>query len=109
MYTTKIRQSQMVGGVKIVPEGGELSRAEYEAIGKDAYGSALIEKGMISVECVAEVKDSGDDTQAKSVRGKPPKKTDTDSTFGDDTEPKKNSVPTSEGTDRPNVAEKAKD
>ena len=107
-YTTKIRQPQTVGGVKIVPKGGELSQAEYDAIEKDAYGSTLIEKGMISVECVVEVKDSGNDTQAVPVRGKPPKKPDAYSTSNDGTEPKKNSVPTLEGTDWLGASGKAK-
>jgi hypothetical protein len=49
-YTAKIKQPQTVVNVKLAPEGGLLSEREYRTVKKDAYGSSLLEKGLLVVE-----------------------------------------------------------
>jgi len=51
-YTANIGQAQTVGGVKIVPEGGELSEANAKAIMDDAWGKELVLKGLLVIETV---------------------------------------------------------
>ena len=49
-YTTKLKQYQIVGGVKIEPKGGELSEEQKKAIIADPYGKDLIEKKCLIIE-----------------------------------------------------------
>lgn len=49
-YTTKIKQAQLVGKVKIDPNGGDLPEAEAKAVRADPWGKALIERGLLTIE-----------------------------------------------------------
>ena len=49
-YTTKVKQAQMVGDVKIDPKGGDLSSEQVKKIEKDPYGKDLLEKGYLTIE-----------------------------------------------------------
>jgi hypothetical protein len=46
-YTANISQAQIVGGVKIYPQGGTLSDIQIKAIKKDKYGEELLEKKLL--------------------------------------------------------------
>jgi len=97
-YVAKIRQPQTVCGVRLVPEGGELSPAEYEAMKKDAYGASLLENGMISVERIFETTGNSEATAARIAKGKPSMKRDMGGNPppGDDAAAEKNSAPAAE-------------
>jgi hypothetical protein len=49
-YTTTIGQPQTVGDVKLDPKGGSFSEREYKTLKKDAYGTSLLEKGLLVVK-----------------------------------------------------------
>jgi hypothetical protein len=49
-YTAKISQAQIVGGVKIDPQGGTLSDDQIKAIKKDTYGKDLLEKKILVLD-----------------------------------------------------------
>ena len=49
-YSTKLKQVQFVAGVKIEPNGGELSEDQKKAIIADPYGKDLIEKKYLIIE-----------------------------------------------------------
>ena len=51
-YTTKVKQAQLVGGVKIEPDGGELNPDQIEKIKNDLWGKELIQKGFLAIEGV---------------------------------------------------------
>ena len=48
-YTTKVKQEQYIGGVKLLPAGGELSEKEVEAITADPYGQDLIKRDYLVI------------------------------------------------------------
>ena len=49
-YSTKIKQAQFVGKIKIDPKGGDLPKESVDAIIADKWGKDLIRKGMLSIE-----------------------------------------------------------
>jgi hypothetical protein len=49
-YTTKVKQEQFVGKVKINPMGGELTEPQVKEIQNDPWGKELIEKGLLVIE-----------------------------------------------------------
>lgn len=49
-YSTKVKQAQLVGGVKISPKGGEVSPEEAGKIAADPWGRELIEKKALIIE-----------------------------------------------------------
>jgi len=49
-YSTKVKQAQLVGGIKINPKGGELSPEEVSKIASDPWGRELIEKKALIIE-----------------------------------------------------------
>ena len=49
-YTAKINQTQLAGGVRIEPKGGEVSPEEAKKIAADPWGRELIEKKALQIE-----------------------------------------------------------
>ena len=49
-YSTKVKQAQLVGGIKIDPKGGELLPEEVSSIAADPWGRELIEKKALLIE-----------------------------------------------------------
>jgi hypothetical protein len=58
-YSTRIKQTQLIGKIKINPKGGEFQDAELKEIMADPWGKELIRKGMITIEGVksSDIKD----------------------------------------------------
>ncbi|MDR1175022.1 MAG: hypothetical protein LBK83_06085 [Treponema sp.] len=48
-YTAKISQSQLAGGVKIEPRGGDLTEKQAEKIMADPWGKELIKMGLLQI------------------------------------------------------------
>jgi hypothetical protein len=66
-YTTKIKQPQSVGAIKLDPKGGVISERNYRTLKKDAYGASLLEKGLLVVEeTKSEEPDADADQEGKS-------------------------------------------
>jgi hypothetical protein len=61
-YTTKIKQPQSAGDVKIDPAGGVFTERQYKTVKKDAYGASLLEKGLLVVETPAGLSASSGDS-----------------------------------------------
>ena len=51
-YTTKVKQKQYVGKVKIGPKGGDLDDVQKKEILADPWGKELVKKGMLIIEGV---------------------------------------------------------
>jgi len=51
-YTTKVKQAQFIGEIKIEPKGGDLTDANVKAILADKWGKELIRKGMLTIDGV---------------------------------------------------------
>lgn len=49
-YTTKIKQPQIVAGIRINPKGGTFNEKQIWAIRHDAYGKELLDKGFLIVD-----------------------------------------------------------
>ena len=49
-YSTKVKQAQLIGGVKINPNGGEITPEEFKKIAADPWGKELIEKKVLLIE-----------------------------------------------------------
>jgi hypothetical protein len=49
-YTSKIKQAQYVGGIKILPCGGRLSQEEINAIKADPWGKELLQKKVLVID-----------------------------------------------------------
>jgi len=69
-YTTKVKEAQFVGGVKIDPKGGDFSEGDVKAIVADAYGRDLIKKGYLSIEGVKPEDLDKNDKQKKTGEAK---------------------------------------
>jgi len=65
-YSTKIKQAQYVGKVKIEPQGGDLSNAQVKEIMADKYGQSLISKGMLTIQGAG----TTETTDGESEKGK---------------------------------------
>jgi hypothetical protein len=76
-YTTKVKQAQYVGKVRIEPKGGDLTDAQVAEIKKDPWGKDLIRKGVLIIEGVkpADIVDEPKKKPAKQGEAKqePPK------------------------------------
>lgn len=68
-YEAKIKQTQMVGDVKLSPEGGTLSEREIRIVKKDAYGASLLEKSLLVIE-EKPAKEAADTPRAAANTGK---------------------------------------
>jgi hypothetical protein len=68
-YTTKVKQAQLVGTIRIDPKGGDLTDAQVKQIKADPWGKELIRKGVLSIEGVKpeDIKDE----PKKGARTKP--------------------------------------
>ena len=51
-YTTKVKKAQLVGGVTIDPQGGDLKEDQVKAITADPYGIDLLKKTYLVIEGV---------------------------------------------------------
>ena len=51
-YTTKIKQAQFVGKVKLNPKGGDFSEQEKKEILEEPWGRELIRKGVLIIDGV---------------------------------------------------------
>jgi len=58
-YTTKVKQAQFVGKIRIEPKGGDLTDADVKVITADPWGKDLIRKGVLIIEGVkpSDIKD----------------------------------------------------
>ena len=54
-YTAKIKEEQLAGGVRLKPNGGEVSAAQARAIASDPWGKRLIDSGLLSFEKDVEI------------------------------------------------------
>ncbi|MDR2150124.1 MAG: hypothetical protein LBO67_04785 [Spirochaetaceae bacterium] len=53
-YTAKIKQPQIIAGVRIDPKGGTFNEKQVWAIKHDVYGRELVEKGFLIFDEKAE-------------------------------------------------------
>ena len=51
-YTTKVKQAQLVGGVRIEPNGGDLNQEQIDKIKSDPWGKELLQKEFLTIEGV---------------------------------------------------------
>jgi len=49
-YTTKIKEAQYAGGIKLNPNGGTVTKEQAKAILSDPWGKKLFERGMIAFD-----------------------------------------------------------
>ena len=49
-YTTKVKQAQFIGKIKINPKGGDLLESDAKKIIDDPWGKELIKHGMLTIE-----------------------------------------------------------
>jgi len=70
-YTTKSKQAQFVGKIKIEPNGGELNAAQVAEIKKDPWGKDLIRKGFLVIEGI-KPSDIVDEPKKGSVKQETP-------------------------------------
>ena len=58
-YTTKAKQTQLVGGIKIEPKGGDLTDQQLKAVKEDPWGRELIRKSVLVIDGVkpSDIKD----------------------------------------------------
>lgn len=54
-YTATIKEAQFAGGVKIYPNGGEVTDAQAKAIASDLWGKKLIDSGKLKFERAVEI------------------------------------------------------
>ena len=75
-YTaTKIKQAQLVGKVKIEPNGGDLNKEQVDEIKKDPWGRELIRKGYLVIEGVKP--SDVEEPKKGSAKQEPPKQSNT--------------------------------
>jgi len=51
-YSTKLKQPQLIGKIKIEPKGGDLTADQVAEIKKDPWGRELILKGFLTIDGV---------------------------------------------------------
>ena len=54
-YTTKIKEAQYAGGIKLNPSGGTVTKEQAKAILSDPWGKKLFERGMIAFDEAIEI------------------------------------------------------
>ena len=54
-YTTKIEEACLAGGVKIDPNGGNVTDAQAKAIASDPWGKKMIAEGKLVFEKTVEI------------------------------------------------------
>jgi hypothetical protein len=65
-YTTRVKQAQMIGDVRIDPKGGDLNTDQVKKIKEDPWGKELIRKGALTIEGV-KPDDIKDDVKKKAA------------------------------------------
>lgn len=54
-YTAKIKETQLAGGVRLSPQGGEVTDAQAKVIAADPWGKKLLDSGKLKFERAVEI------------------------------------------------------